>query len=194
MAYAQESAAEANYITLLSSNLGDGMRQLRPANIGRPLKIYSDIEPIPDYLAGADEYAERFLDWQVERQKYKTGKLVWSSADVMHDVRLYVVRRIWQVKAECGAIESDAIKMIVATVMLHKKYRADVHQALNHVVKHNVDVKKMRDEMAEHLDAVVLARLTETTESLAGHILATMPMLQAAVKAQLKLEDNSNVE
>ena len=176
-----EERAEVMALTDLASNLSDGMKLLTAANISRPIKTFG--EPIPPNMVDADEYAERFIAWQVGRLTEQQVRATWSHPDALEDVRKYVRRKVWQIKIESGDVIHPVAKMLATTVHLHRKYRADVHEALNHAAKHNTDVKALGQEMREQLDEVVRARLEETTQAIAGVALVTLPQLQQAITA-----------
>lgn len=112
------------------------------------------------------------------------GALPEDLASVTDHVARYVRRKVWAAKVASGAVINPVAKMLAATVSLHRQYRTDVHEALNHAVKHNEDLKTLLPEMSEQLDTVVRARLEQTTQFLAGAALASLPQLQAAMTRQ----------
>ena len=183
-----EAIEEIKSLHCLATNLSDGMRIMKAGNLARPLKTYREIAPLEPELIGCDEYARAFVDWQVSRQVKKVNQLLWEQPDVLHDAQLYVRRQVWQLKLEQGKFDHPVAGMIAATVTLHRKYRSDVHEALNHAAKHNEDVKLLGQEMKDQLDEIVSARLLETTQRLNSTILTEMPALQAAVMRGM-LED-----
>lgn len=171
-----EEQAEIMALTDLATNLGDGMTMLAPANIARPIKTFG--EDLPEHLADVDAFVDRFIDWQIKRIKEATLQATWSHPEAREDVLKYVRRKVWQSKIERGAVINPVAKMLATTVSLHRQYRSDVHEALNHAAKHNEDVKALGSEMRDQLDAVVRARLEETTQAIAGAALTTVPQLQ----------------
>lgn len=166
---------------MLASNHSDGMVAMSASNFARPLNTFAAMRPLPVELSKAGDYAEAFIDWSVDRQKTKANKLSWSHPSTLHDAGLFIHRKIWAEKVRLGLIYNDQAKVIATTVELHKKYRADVHEALNHAAKHNEDVKLLRAEMVEQLDDIVRDRLTQTTEAIAGAALVSLPDLKAAL-------------
>jgi hypothetical protein len=171
-----EEQAEIMALTDLATNLGDGLKALSASNIGRPIKTFG--EDLPEQLADVEVFAERFVGWQVARLKDAALQAVWSHPDALADVMTYLRRKVWQSKIERGAVINPVARMLATTVSLHRKYRADVHEALNHAAKHNEDVKALGAELRDQLDEVVRARLEETTKAIAGAALATVPQLQ----------------
>jgi DNA repair ATPase RecN len=171
-----EEQAEIMALTDLATGLSDGMKSLTAANISRPVKTFDN--PIPEQLSEVEGYADRFIDWQVDRQKKPEAKATWTHPDAYHDVALYLRRRVWQAKVEAGSIINPIARMLATTTTLHRKYRADVHEALNHAAKHNEEVAKLGQDMKDQLDEVVKTRLEETTRMIAGAALATVPQLQ----------------
>lgn len=176
-----EEQAEIAALTDLATNLGDGMTTLKPSNISRPIAGFGDM---PEDLAPVPAYVERFLAWQFDRVTDPEMKAKWSSPESEKDVLRYVRRKVWQAKVESGSVINPVARMLAATVTLHRGYRADVHEAVNHSVKHNEDIKTLLPEMREQLDEVVRARLEQTTQMLAGVALATVPQLQEALQRQ----------
>ena len=170
-----EEQAEIMALTDLATNLSDGMTALTAANISRPIKSFGDL---PDALSDVDAFVERFIDWQIARLKDPAQLALWSSPEALADCLKYARRKVWQAKVAHGAVINPVAKMLAATVTLHRKYRADVHEALNHAAKHNEDVKLLGQEMRDQLDDVVRMRLEDTTKALAGAALATVPQLQ----------------
>jgi hypothetical protein len=173
-----EEMAEIDALADLATNLGDGMRVLTPHNVSRPVKSFDEL---PEQLADAEVFAERFIHWQLSRLKDAQAQAIWSSPDAFADVLKYLRRKIWQTKIERGEVINPVARMLATTVSLHRKYRADVHEALNHVVKHNDDVKLLGVQLRDQLDSVVRERLEETTKRIAGVALATIPQIQQAL-------------
>lgn len=171
-----EEKAEVMALTDLATNLGDGMKALGAANIGRPLKTFG--VDLPAQLSDVESFADRFIDWQISRLKDASLQAAWSHPDAHGDVLKYLRRKVWQRKIEHGTVINPVAKIMAVTVSLHRQYRADVHEALNHAVKHNEDVKALGSEMRDQLDEVVRSRLEETTKAIAGAVLATLPQLQ----------------
>lgn len=171
-----EEQAEIMALTDLATNLSDGMTSLTASNISRPVKTFG--EAIPDNLASVDAFVDRFVAWQVDRLKDPEQQSTWSHPDAYADVGKYVRRKVWQLKIDAGAVTNPVARMLAATVSLHRKYRADVHEALNHAAKHNEDIKALGTELRDQLDDVVRLRLEETTKAIAGAALATVPQLQ----------------
>lgn len=171
-----EEKAEIMALTDLATNLSDGMKLLSPANLARPVKSFG--EDFPDELCQVPSFAERFIAWQVARTESASGKADWSHPDALADTQRYLNRKVWQVKIANGAVINPVARMLAATVHLHRQYRADVHEALNHAAKHNEDVKLLGQEMRDQLDDVVRTRLEETTKMLAGAALSSLPQLQ----------------
>lgn len=171
-----EEKAEILALTDLATNLGDGMQMLSPANLARPIKSFG--EDMPDELCKVADFAERFIAWQVARTETASGKADWSNPDALADTKRYLNRKVWQIKIANGAVINPVARMMAATVHLHRQYRADVHEALNHAVKYNEDVKLLGQEMRDQLDEVVRTRLEETTKVLAGAALSSLPQLQ----------------
>ncbi|WP_295442603.1 hypothetical protein [uncultured Thiodictyon sp.] len=145
-------------------------------NITHPLAAFD--EPIPDNLAAVDGFVDRFMTWQIGRLKKPEALDLWGDRDSYADVTKYIRRKVWALKIEAGSVINPVAKMIAATVYLHRKYRADVHEALNHAAKHNTEISKLGQELRDQLDDVVRSRLEETTQMLAGAALATVPQLQ----------------
>ena len=171
-----EERAEIMALTDLATNLSDGMTRLSARNIAAPLRTFDD--PIPENLADVDAYVDRFMAWQIGRLKVTEAIDLWGDRASYRDVTLYIRRKVWQLKIEAGSVINPVAKMLATTVTLHRKYRADIHEALNHAAKHNEDVKLLGAEMKDQLDEVVRARLEETTQAIAGAALATVPQLQ----------------
>jgi flagellar biogenesis protein FliO len=181
-----EELAEVYSLTDLATGMSDGMRSLSAQNLARPVATYSnEVEPLPDELHAVPEYAERFIAWQFDRaqkgQHKAAASALWSSLDALHDARLYVRRKVWLVKVANQTIINPVARMLATTVELHKSYRSDVHEALNHAAKHNTDVKALGQDLRDALDEVVVRRLRETTERLAGEVLTALPALQQAL-------------
>jgi len=171
-----EEQAEIMALTDLATNLGDGMTMLAPTNIGRPIKTFG--ESLPELLFDVEPFADRFIDWQLKRIKDASIQATWSHPQAREDVLKYVRRKVWQSKVEHGFIINPVARMLATTSALYRTYRAEVHEALNHAIKHNQDLKTLGDEMREQLDDVVRARLEESTKAIAGAALATVPQLQ----------------
>ena len=170
-----EEKAEILALTDLATNLGDGMQMLSPANLARPIKSFGEF---PDELCQVPDFAERFISWQVARMEDAKGKADWSHPDALADVKRYLNRKVWQVKVTHGAVINPVARMLAATAHLHRQYRADVHEALNHAAKHNQDVKALPQELRDQLDEVVRERLADTLKVLAGAALSSLPQLQ----------------
>lgn len=171
-----EEMAEIMSLTDLATNLSDGLTRLSARNMVHPLAAFE--EPIPGDLVSVDGFVDRFMSWQIKRLEKAEALDLWGDRASYADVTKVVRRKVWQRKIEDGSVINPVAKMIAATVYLHRKYRADVHEALNHAAKHNVEIAKLGAELRDQLDDVVRARLEETTQMLAGAALATVPQLQ----------------
>lgn len=171
-----EEQAEIMALTDLATNLGDGMTMLAPTNIARPIKTFG--EALPELFTDVDAFVDRFIDWQIKRLKEAAMLATWTHPEAHEDVLKYVRRKVWQSKIERGAVINPVAKMLATTASLYRKYRADVHEALNHAAKHNEDVKALGSEMRDQLDEVVRARLEESMKAIAGAALTTVPQLQ----------------
>lgn len=171
-----EEQAEIMALTDLATNLGDGMTMLAPANIGRPIKTFG--EDMPEQFSEVEPFTDRFIDWQLARLKEASLQATWSHPEAREDVLKYVRRKVWQSKIERGAVINPVAKMLATTASLHRVYRSDLHEALNHAIKHNTDIKSLLSEIRDQIDEVVRARLEETTKAIAGAALATVPQLQ----------------
>ena len=176
-----EELFEIKTLTEISTNLSDGMLLLKPSNIAAPIKKYE--EPIPEFLCEVPDYTDHFIGWQLLRKQPKEKLEMWSHPDAVTDVRLYLTRKVWAFKVEQGTVINKVAQVIAITNQLHKKYRADVHEALNHVVKHNEDVKALGSELRDSLDEVVKVRLEDTIKSIAGAALTELPELQTKLLA-----------
>lgn len=175
-----EEQAEIVSLTDLATNLSDGMTMLKPSNIAKPVAAFGEI---PEDLAAVDVYVERFITWQIDRLDAQAGER-WSHPEALADVRRYVRRKVWKHKVESGAVINPIARMLATTVTLHQSYRSDVHEALNHAIKHNEDSKNLLTEMRDQIDEVVRARLEQTTQMIAGAALATVPQLREALQME----------
>ncbi len=173
-----EERAEIAALTDLATNLSDGMTALKPANIARPIASFGEL---PEDLSAVQSHVERFMAWQLDRLTDESLRETWSTYEAEADVLRYVRRKVWAIKVASGAVINPVAKMLAATVTLHRIYRSDVHEALNHAVKHNEDLKTLLPELKEQLDEVVRVRLEQTTHMLAGVALASLPQLQEAM-------------
>jgi len=171
-----EEVLEIQTLTDIATNLSDGMVRLKPANIAAPLKKFDT--PLPELLSEIENFVSVFIPWQLSRKQPPEKIEMWSHPDSYNDVTLYLTRKVWAVKVENGTIINKVAQVIALTNHLHKKYRADVHEALNHVVKHNVDVKALGSELRDSLDAVVKLRLEDTIKAIAGATLTELPELK----------------
>jgi len=171
-----EETLEIQTLTDIATNLSDGMLLLKPANISATLRKYE--EDNPELLSEIDIFSEHFVNWQIQRKQPAEKLEMWSHPDALHDVKLYLTRKVWEVKVINGTIVNKVAQVIALTNHLHKKYRADVHEALNHVVKHNEDVKALGSELRDSLDEIVKLRLEDTIKVIAGAILTELPDLQ----------------
>ena len=176
-----EENLEIQSLTDIATNLSDGMRLLKPSNISAPIRKYN--EQMPELLSEIEQFLDGFINWQISRKQAVEKLEMWTHPDAYEDVKLYLTRKTWDVKIANGTIINKVAQVIAVTNYLHKKYRTDVHEALNHVVKHNGDVKALGVELRDALDDVVKDRLEETIKAIAGAVLTELPELREKLLA-----------
>lgn len=167
---ANEAELELYYATKLSLNLGEGLKVLKPVSINAAIKHTA----LPSGFTGLREWSRDLTATMAEK---KPKQLVWRDLYAEDDIETYVSRKVWENKVATGSFVNPSAASIAASTFVSRHARTQLHEAINHSVKHNTQIEHLLPEMHEHIDSVVLGHMNGQITKVAMALCSLHPEL-----------------